>query len=157
MSNSSWPHGLQPTRLLRPWDFPGKSTGVGCNCFLRWYCLARCYSLLTHTRSGTLTDMYIYISTYAFYNINQHFVLKILHLCLAKGEISAEYISWFQKYKITDRDFIFLLYFNLDLPGPTNPNPNPNFLRIRRSNAKIWSIIFVAQRATIFKDTWYGA
>ena len=23
------PHGLQPTRLLGPWDFPGKSTGVG--------------------------------------------------------------------------------------------------------------------------------
>ena len=22
-------HGLQPTRLLHPWDFPGKSTGVG--------------------------------------------------------------------------------------------------------------------------------
>ena len=29
------PHGLQPTRLLRPWDFPGKSTGVGCHCLLR--------------------------------------------------------------------------------------------------------------------------
>ena len=28
------PHGLQPTRLLRPWDFPSKSTGVGCHCFL---------------------------------------------------------------------------------------------------------------------------
>ena len=26
-------HGLQPTRLLRPWDFPGKSTGVGCIAF----------------------------------------------------------------------------------------------------------------------------
>ena len=26
----SRPHGLQPTRLLCPWDFPGKSTGVGC-------------------------------------------------------------------------------------------------------------------------------
>ena len=25
-------HGLQPTRLLCPWDFPGKSTGVGCHC-----------------------------------------------------------------------------------------------------------------------------
>ena len=24
----------QPTRLLRPWDFPGKSTGVGCHCLL---------------------------------------------------------------------------------------------------------------------------
>ena len=28
VSDSSWPHGLQPTRLLHPWDFPGKSTGV---------------------------------------------------------------------------------------------------------------------------------
>ena len=26
--------GLQPTRLLRPWYFPGKSTGVGCQCLL---------------------------------------------------------------------------------------------------------------------------
>ena len=34
VSNSSRPHGLQPTTLLRPWDFPGKSTGVGCHCLL---------------------------------------------------------------------------------------------------------------------------
>ena len=27
VSDSSRPHGLQPTRLLHPWDFPGKSTG----------------------------------------------------------------------------------------------------------------------------------
>ena len=32
MSDSSQCHGLQPTRLLHPWDFPGKSTGVGCHC-----------------------------------------------------------------------------------------------------------------------------
>ena len=31
VSNSSRSHGLQPTRLLCPWDFPGKSTGVGCH------------------------------------------------------------------------------------------------------------------------------
>ena len=30
MSYSWRPHELQPTRLLHPWDFPGKSTGVGC-------------------------------------------------------------------------------------------------------------------------------
>ena len=36
VSDSSRPHGLQPTRLLRPWDFPGKSTGVGCHCLLWW-------------------------------------------------------------------------------------------------------------------------
>ena len=34
MSDSSPPHGLQPTRLFRPWDFPGKSTRVGCHCLL---------------------------------------------------------------------------------------------------------------------------
>ena len=28
MSNSQQPHGLQPTRLLHPWQFPVKSTGV---------------------------------------------------------------------------------------------------------------------------------
>ena len=35
VSDSSRLHGLQPTRLLCPWDFPGKSTGVGCHCLLR--------------------------------------------------------------------------------------------------------------------------
>ena len=34
MPNSSQPYGLQPTRLFHPWDFPGKSTGVGCHCLL---------------------------------------------------------------------------------------------------------------------------
>ena len=27
-------NGRQPTRLLCPWDFPGKSTGVHCHCLL---------------------------------------------------------------------------------------------------------------------------
>ena len=31
--NSLRPHGPSPARLLCPWDFPGKNTGVGC-CFL---------------------------------------------------------------------------------------------------------------------------
>ena len=30
-SDSQRPHGLQPTRLLHPWDFLGKSTGVNCH------------------------------------------------------------------------------------------------------------------------------
>ena len=37
VSDSLRPHGLQPTRLLRPWDFWGKSTGVGCHCLLQEY------------------------------------------------------------------------------------------------------------------------
>ena len=35
MSDSLRPHGLQPTKLLCPWEFPGKSSGVGCHCLLR--------------------------------------------------------------------------------------------------------------------------
>ena len=35
VSDSLWSHGLQPTRLLRPWDFSGKSTGVECHCLLQ--------------------------------------------------------------------------------------------------------------------------
>ena len=31
------PHRLQPSRLLHPWDLPGKSTGVGCHCLLCLY------------------------------------------------------------------------------------------------------------------------
>ena len=38
MSDSSRPHGLQPTRLFGPWDFPGKNTGVGCHCLLQTKC-----------------------------------------------------------------------------------------------------------------------
>ena len=50
---TQWSHGLQPTRLLCPWDFPGKSTGVGCHCllqglpkgfFLAWFPRYRHYS-----------------------------------------------------------------------------------------------------------------
>ena len=42
VSDSLRPHGLQPTRLLHPWDFPGKSTGVG------WHCLLHPHTDLVH-------------------------------------------------------------------------------------------------------------
>ena len=35
MSNSVRPHRWQPTRLCRPWDSPGKNTGVGCHFLLQ--------------------------------------------------------------------------------------------------------------------------
>ena len=31
ISDSSQPHGLEPSRLLCPWNFPGKNTGVDCH------------------------------------------------------------------------------------------------------------------------------
>ena len=51
-----WPHRQQPTRLLCPWDFPGKSTRVGCHCLLRlrtymcgisrWQILCQCKEVM---------------------------------------------------------------------------------------------------------------
>ena len=35
VSDSLRPHGLQPTRLLCPWDSPGKNTRVGCHALLQ--------------------------------------------------------------------------------------------------------------------------
>ena len=35
MSDSVQPHRWQPTRLLHPWDSPGKNTGVGCHFLLQ--------------------------------------------------------------------------------------------------------------------------
>ena len=35
VSDSLRPQGLQPTRLLCPWNFPGKNTGVGCHFLLQ--------------------------------------------------------------------------------------------------------------------------
>ena len=35
VSDSLQPHGLQPARLLCPWDSPGKNTEVGCHFLLR--------------------------------------------------------------------------------------------------------------------------
>ena len=35
VSHSLRPHGLEPTRLLRPWNSPSKNTGVGCHFLLQ--------------------------------------------------------------------------------------------------------------------------
>ena len=35
VSDSLWSYGLYSTRLLFPWNFPGKNTGVGCHALLQ--------------------------------------------------------------------------------------------------------------------------
>ena len=45
------PHGLQPTRVLRPWDSPGKNSGVGCHFLLQGIFLTQGSNLgLLHCR-----------------------------------------------------------------------------------------------------------
>ena len=51
VSNSLQPHGLYPTRLLCPWDFSGKNTGVGCHFLLQLNCKVRWAYLWKHSTS----------------------------------------------------------------------------------------------------------
>ena len=54
MSDSLPPYGPQPTRLLCPWDSPGKNTGVGCHALLQGIFLTQelnpCLLNLLHCR-----------------------------------------------------------------------------------------------------------
>ena len=52
MSDSLRPHGLQPTRLLHPWDFPGMNSGVGCHCLLHCNSCFPANSMLLKSRLG---------------------------------------------------------------------------------------------------------
>ena len=53
MSDSVRPHGWQPTRLPRPWDSPGKNTGVGCHFLLQEiFPIQRSNSGLLHCRQS---------------------------------------------------------------------------------------------------------
>ena len=53
MSDSVRPHRQQPTRLLRPWDSPGKNTGLGCHLLLQ--CM-KVKSESESTQSSILSD-----------------------------------------------------------------------------------------------------
>ena len=56
MSDPQRPHGLQPSRLLHSWDFPGRSTGAGYHCLL--HLGSRCSLFLWH-----YNRVYQYFST----------------------------------------------------------------------------------------------
>ena len=58
VSDSLRPCGLQPARLLSPWDSPGKNTGVDCRALLQGIFLTQgsnpCLSCLLHWQAGSL-------------------------------------------------------------------------------------------------------
>ena len=57
ISNSLRSHGLQSIRLLCPWDFPGKNTGVGCHFLLQGIFPTQGYnSCLLHGRQILYTE-----------------------------------------------------------------------------------------------------
>ena len=100
VSDSLRPHGLQPTGLHSPWNFPGKSTGVGCHFLLQGIFptqgsnlgLPYCRQTLYHLRHqgsqwnsllSRVVSFYQYYSTYVI-NISP---LQIKNLQIQCGSV----------------------------------------------------------------------
>ena len=89
-----WPHGLQPTRLLWPWDFPGKSTGVGCHCLLvfrillfssislHWSLRKAFLSLLVILWNSAFRWVYLYFSSFASLLFFSHLFVRPLQTAI---------------------------------------------------------------------------
>ena len=58
VSSSLWPYEPHPSRLLCPWDSPGRNTGVGCHALLQGIFLTQglssCLLCLLHWLAGSL-------------------------------------------------------------------------------------------------------
>ena len=106
ISNSSWPHGLQPTRLLHPWDSPGKSTGVGYHCLLHLsVSLCLCLSLCLSLSLSLSLSIYIYIYMYIW-----PFYGHLIFEANWKGYVSITTfikVPWLLSFLFLNQEYIF--------------------------------------------------
>ena len=126
VSDSLRPHGLQPTRLLRPWDFLGKSAGVGCHCLLR-QCASRptiilsksmfpplwFYLCVQNINSKMLTKKEVQNSECIFQRVSS----TLLHqttptlkfsLCSVENTINLYYIRYLLALKLLSHKVLYL-------------------------------------------------
>ena len=109
MPDSLWPHGPQPARLLCPWDFPGKNTGLGCHSLLRGI----------FPTQGSNQGLLHY--------------MQILYCLSHQGRLALSrqkiHIKWANEWKINAKDYsevdissrLTFLGFILDEDGPSSP------------------------------------
>ena len=76
MSNSLGPRGLQPTRLICPWNFPGKNAGVGCHFLLQGIFLTQGWTCVRHISCISSWSLYHW-ATWEAQNIWLYSWLKI--------------------------------------------------------------------------------
>ena len=96
VSDSSRPHGLQPTKLLRPWDFPGKSTAL--------LTIPKLLIVWTTTNSGKFLKRWEYQTTCsASWEIcmqvnKQHFFLWLSNILLYIWTTCSLFIPWWARF-----------------------------------------------------------
>ena len=86
VSDSLQPHGLQPSRLLCPWNSPGKNPGVGCHSLLQGIFLTQgsnlgllhCQQILYHlSHQGRRL-----VTNRKTVQLPNHLLCKILRTCV---------------------------------------------------------------------------
>ena len=88
VSDSSRPHGMQLTRLLHPWDFPGKSTGVGCHCLLCHGYIGIAYFISWSTPLHSFKEYWIFTDRKLSYLWIYLIFLNFLLSCFRAGQDS---------------------------------------------------------------------
>ena len=141
VSDSSQPHGLQPTRLLHPWDFPSKSTGVGCHCLLRYMYI--CIYKYIHIY---LVYLYIYIR-WKYMDKYRNVIVQFLVVLIISFPCANIYIfpmdvyNWNDDNKSTDKISFFVLFllsclvvffffFNAHSPEKTKLRPEQGCMNV---------------------------
>ena len=105
--------GLQPARLLCPWDFPGKNTGVGCHFLLQGIFPTQELNLgLLHCRQITYQQSYFTLCNiiYGGKFFNNFETLKYV-LVLCKHPLCNNCINY-----LTINNFLWMFYINCIKP-----------------------------------------
>ena len=118
MSDSVRPHRQQPTRLLCPWDSPGKNTGVGCH-FLLQCMRVKSESEVAQSRLTLCDPMDCSLPGSSVHGIFQASVLEWVAIAFSMGTpLHASNSSWpFILHMVM---YMFQSYFLiLPFPSPT--------------------------------------
>ena len=108
VSDSLQPHGLQPPRLLCPWDFPGKNTGVVCHFLLQGIFLTQGSNLCLLSLLRWQVDSFTTVPSES----------KIYHpkICLFGMRITVDWLFFKKKKKKTNGSGRAFTSFPLQLP-----------------------------------------
>ena len=83
MSDSSWPHGLWPARLLCPWNFSCKNTRLGCHSLLQGIFLTQgSNQCLLNWQTDSLTDWATREALNCYWNLVSALVPRFLRSTL---------------------------------------------------------------------------
>ena len=145
MSDSFWLDGLQPARLLCPWNFPGKNTGAGCHFPLQGIFPTQGSNLsllhLLHgqvdslplSHLGSLLYLYltIFLSDYKWYCITLVFIssvrntigfvilsyVTLLNSLTNSRSLNVDFLgySMYSIMSFADRD-IFIFFYQICMP-----------------------------------------